>query len=79
MIAIFDKKSGVCKYNVEAMFLQLIAAGFLGAELVRGHLMWVFKNIDEDAAFLTKAYKIDAKWYGIHLADGKEKKTKPTW
>ena len=73
MIAIFDKKSGVCKYNVEAMFLQLIAAGFLGAELVRGHLMWVFKNIDEDAAFLTKAYKIDAKWYGIHLADGKKK------
>ena len=44
MLAIFDRKSGICKYHVKALIMQLIAASLLGVELVNGQLSWVIKK-----------------------------------
>ena len=66
---IFDKKkSSIYKYNVEAMFLQLIAADIIDAKPVRGELKWV---LSRQAASVVSAFKyeVDANWSGITILD----------
>ena len=66
--AIFDRGfSMVLKSNVEAFFLQMIAAGFIAAERKNGNLLWVVcrERLNEYTDRLV--YQNDSKWHGIHL------------
>ena len=71
---IFDlKKRTICKYNVEAMFLQLIAAGILDARPVRRELKWVLSR-QTNSVVSAFTYESVANWSGISLMDPTKKR-----
>ena len=77
--AIFDIAPGsVYKYHVEAMFLQLIAAQLISAEIESGKLVWkVSRDKEKRNAFPPYRWKDTKNWDGIYLRDeGKERKYK---
>lgn len=73
---IFDKKRGsICKYNVEAMFLQLIAADILDAKPRNDELKWVLSR-QTSSVVSPFNYELDANWSGIDVIDPKKRKHK---
>ena len=60
------KKTTICKYNVEAMFLQLIAADILDAKPHEGKLKWTLSHASTlvTSQFL---YEKETNWCGIDL------------
>ena len=68
MKAIFDRvQSSVRKYNVEAMFLQLIAARLIGIEKRNSKLVWVVKKKETQSAFSSFNYDDESCWGGVYL------------
>ena len=68
MKAIFDRvQSSVRKYNVEAIFLQLIAARSIGIEKRNSKFVWVTKQKETQSAFSSFNYDDNACWCGIYL------------
>ena len=66
--AIFDCGfSMVLKLNVEAFFLQMIAAGFIAAERKNGNMLWVVCREPVNEYTDRLVYQNDSKWHGIHL------------
>ncbi len=68
--AIFDLKQGsINKFNVEAMFLQLIAARIIAAENWKGKLSWVVCREERagDCLFPPFRWKDHSNWSGIRL------------
>ena len=78
--AIFDVKvSTLLKYNVEAFFLQLIAAGMLSADRVcigRGEfdLMWTLPH-EEVGVRSVKCYRMKKYWAGLNLHKPTDRRT----
>ena len=72
--AIFDRAmSGVYKYHVEAMFLQLISAELLTLQDRDGKLKWtVARDTTSNAIFPPFRYECDTNWDGIVLQDAKK-------
>ena len=75
MKAIFDKPmNDVCKYNVEAMFLQLLAAGLIAIDERGGLFKFVLaRGTSSVRAFPPFRYEYEGNWKGILLATGTRK------
>ena len=74
LITSFDKKTGVCKYNVEAIFLQISGASMVSVEVIAPELVLVIRNEEHDGPFKSKAYKVDVNWHGINITDETKKR-----
>ena len=67
--AIFDQPvSKVCKYNVEAMFLQLIAANLISINTEEAFV--VSRDSTSVHAFPPFRYEHNYNWVGIRLLTG---------
>ena len=65
---IFDKaQSGIRKYNVEAMFLQLIAAKLIGIVLKGDKTQWQISRKDTDFGMPQYCYDDPTYWDGVYL------------
>ena len=68
IVQIFDKKKhSIRKYNVEAMFLQLIAADIIGIEKNNNTLMWTISR--QGDYYSPPRYCMDECWSGIDLIE----------
>jgi len=69
--AIFDLAPGsVCKYNVEAMFLQLIATRLLSIVCINGNFKWIkTRETSSTKAYPPFLYTNDSNWNGVNLID----------
>ena len=77
MKAIFDRvQSSVRKYNVEAMFLQLIAARLIGIEKRNSKLVWVVKQKETQSAFSYFNYDDESCWGGVYVETNATRKYK---
>ena len=67
------------KHHYEAMYLQLIAAGFIGVETWRGKICWVLRReLREDGVlFPPFKHKKQANWKGLPLVASTKKRTYP--
>ena len=65
--AIFDvMQSSICRYQVEGLFLQMIAAKLIGIERRNGKLSWIINKEVSDCAFPPFCYKDDSCWRGMN-------------
>ena len=72
---IFDLKvSTVAKFHVEAMFLQLIAAGILGTEVRDGRLFWSVIRQNVKGHYPPHNWKLDDSWIGVWLYNDSDKR-----
>ena len=67
--AIFDLAPGtVCKYNVEAMFLQLIATRLLSIVCINGSFKWTkTRESSSKQAYSPFLYTNDSNWNGVNM------------
>ena len=60
--------SRIRKYNVEALFLSLIAAGLIAAEKDdMNELVWVICKEQSNSPFRKRLYEIDSHLTGVHF------------
>ena len=65
---IFDQKVyQTHKYNIEAMFLQLLAARFIAAKCTDDGIHWMIGREDSTAAYPPYRYIAEVNWAGINL------------
>ncbi len=66
--------ASVYKYHVEAMFLQLIAARLVAAEMFEGKLCWVVCREKGKSRYPPHRFDDDKNWDGIYLRDDPKNK-----
>ena len=62
----------VKKYNVGALFLQLIAARIISVDLVDKEIKWNFCKEKTTPIFPIKSYEVDERWGRIFLQDARK-------
>ena len=55
------------KYHIEAMFLQLLAAQFISAEVIDKELRWTIGREDTMEKYPPFTCTNETNWLGIHL------------